>query len=244
MPRFAVSFRDVQTIFIMIVMDKDLLAYFSGFITEERNSLFNKVLDERTRYITIALENIYQPQNASAAMRSVDCFGLQDVHVIENSNSFEVDREVAMGSTKWLNVSRYNKGKDNTLEAIKNLRTNGYRIIATTPHEGDTNLEDFDLSKGKVALFFGTELTGISDTVKNEADEFLKIPMHGFTESFNISVSASVILHHLTLKLRQSDINWKLSEEDRLAVKLEWMRRCIKSSPLIEQEYYDKFKQK
>lgn len=231
-------------IFNGVFMDKDLLAYFSGFITEERNNLFDRVLAKRSKYITIALENIYQPQNASAAMRSVDCFGLQDVHVIENSNSFEIDREVAMGSTKWLNVHRYNEGEDNSMQAISALRANGYRIVATTPHEGDTNLEDFDLNKGKVALFFGTELTGISDTVKNEADEFLKIPMHGFTESFNISVSASVILHHLTLKLRQSSIDWKLSENDRLAIKLEWMRRCIKSSPLIEQEYYEKLNQK
>lgn len=220
--------------------DKDLLAYLSGFITEERNSVLDRVLHERTNYITIALENIFQPQNASAVMRSVDCFGLQDVHVIENSNNFEVDTEVAMGSTKWLNMHRYNEGDNNTMEAIKKIRAEGYRIVATTPHEGDTNLEDFDLNKGKVALFFGTELTGISDTIRNEADEFLKIPMYGFTESFNISVSASIILHHLTLKLRQSNIDWRLSEEDKIATKLEWLRRCIKSAPLIEQEYYEK----
>lgn len=225
-------------------MDNDFLAYLSGFITEERNQLFDKVLAERTDYITIALENIFQPQNANAAMRSVDCFGLQDVHVIENSNTFEVDREVAMGSTKWLNVHRYSEGEDNSITAIQKLRNDGYRIVATSPHEGDTNLEDFDLHKGKIALFFGTELTGISDTVKNEADEFLKIPMYGFTESLNISVSAAIILHHLTWKLRQSDISWQLSEEEKMRTKLEWMRRHIKSAPLIEKEYYEKQNQK
>ncbi|MFV0291155.1 MAG: TrmH family RNA methyltransferase [Mangrovibacterium sp.] len=220
-------------------MDKELLAYLCSFLNDKRNALFDKVLHERTRYITVALENIFQPQNANAAMRSVDCFGVQDVHIIENGNTFEVDREVAMGSTKWLNVHRYNEGNNNTMAAISTIREQGYRIVATSPHEGDTNLEDFDLNKGKVALFFGTELTGISDTIKNEADEFLKIPMYGFTESFNISVSASIILHHLSLKLRNSSINWRLSEEELVETKLEWVRRCLKSAPLIEQKYFE-----
>ena len=221
-------------------MDYQLVDYLSGFITDERNELFERILDQRTTYLTVVLENIYQPQNASAAMRSVDCFGLQDAHVIENSNSFEVDREVAMGATKWLNVKSYNKKEDNSLDAIRSLRQKGYRIVATTPHESDTNLEDFDLRKGKAAFVFGTELTGISEVVKNEADEFLKIPMYGFTESFNISVSAAVILHHLTWKLRNDpEIDWHLTPEERAAIKLEWLRRTIKSSDLIEEEYYE-----
>ncbi|WP_372772852.1 TrmH family RNA methyltransferase [Mangrovibacterium sp.] len=220
-------------------MDYQLIDYLSEFITPERNELFERILDQRTRYISIVLENIFQPQNASAAMRSVDCFGLQDAHVIENGNIFEVDREVAMGATKWLNVKKYNQKEENSLDAIRHLRKQGYRIVATTPHEGDTNLEDFDLRKGKVALFFGTELTGISEVVKEEADEFLKIPMYGFTESFNISVSAAVILHHLTLKMRSdSSINWQLTKEERAEIKLCWLRRTIKSSDLIEEKYH------
>jgi len=224
-------------------MDYQLVNYLSEFITKDRNDVFERVLDMRTRYLTIVLENIFQPQNASAVMRSVDCFGLQDAHVIENSNSFEVDREVAMGSTKWLNVKRYSAKDDNSLDSIRELRKQGYRIVATTPHEGDTNLEDFDLRKGKVALFFGTELTGISDVVKEEADEFLKIPMYGFTESFNISVSAAVILHHLTLKLRNDpEIDWRLTKEERAEIKLSWLRRSIKSSGMIEEKYYQQLK--
>lgn len=221
-------------------MDYQLIEYLSGFITDERNELFERILDQRTRYLTIALEDIYQPQNASAVLRSVDCFGLQDAHIIENNNRFNIDREVAMGATKWLSLKKYSKTENNSLEAIRNLRSKGYRIVATTPHEGDVCLDNFDLKKGPAALFFGTELTGISDTVKNEADEFLKIPMYGFTESFNISVSAAVILHHLTLKLRtESDTDWHLSLEDRADIKLTWLRSTIKSSKLIEQQYYE-----
>ncbi len=222
-------------------MDGQLVEYLSRFQTPERVALYDKVLGQRTRYLTVALEDIFQPQNASAVLRSVDCFGIQDVNVIENRNSFEVDREVSLGATKWLSLTRFSNNENNSLEAIHSLRKKGYRIVATTPHEGDTNLEDFDLTKGKVALFFGTELTGISDIVKGEADEFLKIPMHGFTESFNISVSAAIIMHYLTYKLRaQTDIDWHLTMKEQQELKLSWLRRSIKKSELIEEEFRSK----
>jgi tRNA (guanosine-2'-O-)-methyltransferase len=219
-------------------MDHQLINFLSGFLTDERHELFNKILDQRTRYLTVVLEDIFQPQNASAVLRTVDCFGLQDVHVIENRNQFNVDREVAMGASKWLDVKKYAEKENNSLNAVRQLREQGYRIVATTPHEGDTNLEDFDLKNGKAALIFGTELTGITDIIKNEADEFLKIPMYGFTESFNISVSAAIILHHLTLKLRQSeDIPWKLDDDEKAEIKLSWIRRTLKRSELLEKRY-------
>lgn len=222
------------------LMDYQLIEYLSECLTPERKELFERVLELRTRYLTVVLEDIFQPQNASAVLRTVDCFGLQDVHVIENRNHFTVDREVAMGASKWLTVKKYKNTENNSLNAIKHLRRQGYRIVATSPHEGDTKLEDFDLEKGKAALIFGTELTGISEVVQNEADEFLKIPMHGFTESFNISVSAAIILHHLTLRMRANPaINWNLSDEDQAAIKLSWIKRTLKRSDLLEQRYQE-----
>ena len=220
-------------------MDLQLVKFLSNFLTAERHDLFNRILEQRTRYLTVVLEDIFQPQNASAVLRTVDCFGLQDVHVIENRNKFNVDREVAMGASKWLNVKKYSDKKHNSLDAIQYLKKQGYRIVATTPHEGDTNLEDFNLGKGKAALVFGTELTGITDVVQKEADEFLKIPMYGFTESFNISVSAAIILHHLTQQLRQSEeIGWKLTEDEKTEIKLSWVRRTLKRSELLEKRYH------
>jgi tRNA (guanosine-2'-O-)-methyltransferase len=125
------------------------------------------------------------------------------------------------------------------LAAIKRLKKDGYRIVATTPHLNDQELPDFDLSLGKTALVFGTELEGISEAVLKEADEFLKIPMFGFTESFNISVSAAVVMHHLTDKLRRSEINWKLTEEEKVEKKIEWIRSTLKKSELIEQRFWE-----
>lgn len=219
-------------------MNQQLIDFLSGHLTPRRLALFNKVLQERTRYLTVVLEDIYQPQNASAVLRSCDCFGIQDVHIIENRNEFTVDREVAMGASKWLNLKKYNQHEHNSLEAIRALKAQNYRIVATCPHSTDQQLHNFDLSKGKAALVFGSELPGISDVIRNEADEFVKIPMYGFTESFNISVSAAIVLHHLTLKLRDnSNINWGLSEAEKQEIKLEWTRRSLKRADLLEQHF-------
>lgn len=221
-------------------VNQQLISHLSNYLTEERFALFNKVADQRTDYITIVLEDIFQSQNASAVLRTCDCFGIQNVHVIENRNTFDDDTEVSMGSSKWLTLNRYNHVENNTESALQSLKNKGYRIIATTPHENDVELQNFDLSKGKCAFVFGTELKGISKKVINNADEFLKIPMYGFTESFNISVSAAIILHHLTLRLRESDLNWKLSFDERNALLLRYLMKSIKGSKLIVENFLTK----
>jgi len=214
--------------------------YLSSCVTEERLFQFNRVLDYRTRYITLALEDIYQPQNASAVLRTCDCFGIQDIHIIENYNTFNVDTEVALGAHKWVSFHHYNSLKQNTLSTIHHLKKQGYRIVATTPHSKDVMLDQFDLNSGKVALFFGTELNGLSKIVLEHADEFLKIPMFGFTESFNISVSAAVILHHLTQKLHQSTLDWRLSDNEKELILFDWLCKTIKRSDLIVASYCEK----
>ena len=219
-------------------MNQELINYLAQYLTEKRFAILNKIIQNRTRYLTVVLEDIYQSQNASAVLRSCDCFGIQDVHVIENRNKFDVNPKVALGSSKWLSIHSYKEGVNNTRDAILNLKANGYRIVATTPHDNDVHLEDFDLLDGKSALVFGTELEGISEEVKNNADVFLKIPMYGFTESFNISVSAAIILHHLTLKLHESKINWQLSANERDKLLTTWLGTSIKGSDLIIKEFY------
>ncbi|GAB7087748.1 RNA methyltransferase [Marinifilum fragile] len=223
-------------------MEKDLLVrsiqFLEEFATEKRKNLINENVDNRTRYITVALENIFQPQNASAVIRSCDCFGIQDLHVIENSNEYNINPDVVMGASKWVDLYRYNKNKDNTLDTIKSLKEKGYRIVATTPHTKDVLLPDFDLSKGKSVFFFGTELTGLSDVVMDHADEFVKIPMYGFTESFNISVSAALVLNHLATEVRRTKVNWQLSEQEKLELKLDWLKKSVRrGDKLLEEQF-------
>lgn len=221
-------------------MNKKLLNYLSGYLTPQRIKLFDKNLEMRTRHITVVLEDIYQSQNASAVLRTCDCFGIQDVHIIENRNDFMVNKEIAMGSSKWLTLHKYNNPQDNSIKTIKTLKSKGYRIVATTPHLNDQELHDFDISREKTALIFGSEKPGITNDIMQEADEFLKIPMYGFTESFNISVSAAIILHHLSLKMRNTkDLNWQLSSREKEEIKLEWVKKNIKKCELIEKRFWE-----
>ena len=220
----------------------ELLNYLSPHITPERLNLFNRVIEQRTKYITVVLEDIYQSQNASAVLRSCDCFGIQDVHIIENRNEFQLDTEVSLGSSKWLNLIKYNEEANNSLAAIKKLKSEGYKIVATTPHTNDQQLPDYDITSGKTALVFGSEKPGISEIIMNEADEFLKIPMFGFTESFNISVSAAIVLYQLTDKLHNSDINWQLTDKEKIDIQIEWIKKTIKRSELIEKRFWEERK--
>lgn len=226
--------------FLSLFMDEELLEYLQKFVTGRRIELFDRILDMRTKFITLALEDIYQSNNASAVLRTCDCFGIQDVHVIENRNEYLLNTEVSLGAEKWLDIYKYSSEEHNSLSALKNLKEQGYRIVATTPHRDDVLLRDFDIEKGKVAVFFGTELSGLSDSILQNADEFLKIPIYGFSESYNISVSAALILQVLVHKLHNSEINWKISTEEKNRIKLEWLRKTIKKADLIEKKFLER----
>ena len=203
------------------------------FVTEERFAKFLDVLKYRTRYATVVLEDIYQPHNASAVLRSCELFGVQDIHIIENRNKYNPNPDVAVGASKWLNLIKYNGKENNTIDAIKKLKSQGYRIVATTPHRNDTELKEFDIERGKFALVFGSEMPGISDIVFENSDEFLRIDMYGFTESFNISVSVAIVLHYLIEKLHKSDINWQLTEKEKKEILLKWLKNSVKDADNI-----------
>lgn len=215
----------------------DLIGHLSTFITEKRLALFRQVLEERTRYITVLLEDIYQSQNASAVLRTCDCTGIQDVHIVEQDNEYEINRDVALGSNQWLSLHYYNTGTDNISLAVEVLKNKGYRIVATSPHKEGQSPELLDLEKGKVALLFGTELNGLSDRALELADEYMQIPMVGFTESYNISVSAALALYVLRKRLESSAVDWKITGEEKNVLLLDWLRHSIKMSAEIEKKF-------
>lgn len=217
----------------LVFMEQELINYLTSFLSENRLATFQRSLSFRTRYITVVLEDIYQSQNANAVLRSCDCFGIQDVHIIENQNKFSEYINVTRGSSNWIDLYHYKREENNTLDAINQLKGKGYTIIATSPHSDSIELENFDLSIGKSAFVFGNEKRGISDIVKKNADYCMKIPMFGFTESLNLSVSVAIILHHLTSKLKASSINWVLSKKEQDDIMLNWLKKSIKSGDLL-----------
>ncbi|MCW5517093.1 TrmH family RNA methyltransferase [Muriicola sp. Z0-33] len=214
------------------MVDVQLLDYLEGFISEERKERFLNVLKMRTKYITVAAEDVFQMHNTSALIRSCEVFGIQEAHVIEGRFGNRLDKNIAMGAQQWVDVYRY---KDTT-DCLTALRQEGYKIIATTPHEDSCMLQDFKL-EGKTALFFGTEKEGLSSSVLNAADGYLKIPMVGFTESLNVSVSVAIILQQLSRQLRASDLPWPLLEPEILEKRLDWTRKSIKSIDKIMDRY-------
>lgn len=209
-------------------MKEKLLHHLETFITERRSNLIDQVLNNRTRYLTVVLEDIYQTHNASAVLRTCDCFGIQDVYIIENRNKYRLNPDVTLGSDKWLDLFRYRKYDNNSLEAINHLKNKGYRIVATMPRSDSRSIDEFDIGRGKAAIFFGTELTGLSDNIIQNADERIFIPMFGFTESFNLSVSAAIILYNLTNRLRRTSIEWHLTFQEKTEQKIKWIKKGLK----------------
>lgn len=220
-------------------MDKGLLDYLYAFITDNKKEKIDAALNERTQHISVVLENIYQSHNASAVLRSCEVFGIQNVNIIENNNTFTLHPKIVMGATKWLSLARFDRGENNTLDCINDLKKKNYRIIATSPYAEET-IESLDL-QNPIAFMFGTELTGLSDQALELADGYVKIPMYGFTESFNISVSASILLYEITRRLRSENIQWKLTEDEKKHLKYKWVKKILKNSDRIEQEYHNKF---
>jgi tRNA (guanosine-2'-O-)-methyltransferase len=211
-------------------------------VTDRRLRRMEEILAQRSRWIATVVEDIYQPHNGSAVLRSCDAFGVQDVHIIENRNRYHVNPGVELGTAQWLSLYRYTAGvpagattdpEEQTRTAVATLHRLGYRVAAMTPHRDDTLLPDLDLTRGPVALLFGSEKEGLSPTALELADEYVRIPMRGFVESLNISVSAAVSMESLSRRLRSSSIAWALSERDRLTILARWLRRSVRHAGLI-----------
>jgi len=221
------------------MIDKDIISILSGLITEKRLNRFEEILAKRMKYFVIGLEDIYQSQNASAVLRTCECFGIQDIHIIENYNPYNINPMVVKGSDKWLTIHRYNQNENNSYEAVKMLKSEGYRIVATSLNTKSVDLDDFDVERGKFIVMFGNEHQGVSNCIMKYADEYLKIPMCGFTQSLNISVSAGIIISHLTQKIKNSDIKWQLTSDENEYLLAEWLKNSVKNSQMIINRFYE-----
>ncbi|MEM8857467.1 MAG: RNA methyltransferase [Chloroflexota bacterium] len=239
-------------------LKQDLANWLAEFVTPQRNALIEKVLSQRTRHFTAVLENIFQPHNASAVLRSCDIFGIQDVHIIEDRFEYTVNPDVAMGASRWLTLHRYGepeplpepgmrgmraymeevaKRPSSTAGCLKQLKQDGYTIVATSLRPGAVSLNDLPTDR-PLAICFGTEETGLSDEAHDLADTFMTIPMHGFTQSFNISVSAALTFQKLTNQLRQSNTAWKIPSEQRLDILVDWLLKSATRGEALARQFF------
>ncbi len=219
---------------------KALTQYLEGFVSERRLGRLKEVLEERTNHVTVVLEDVYQSHNFSAVLRSADIFGIQSINFIENRNKYKISEDVSMGSTQWLTLNRYQKHENNTKACLSELKTKGYKIVATSLHKNSVSLSELDVTQ-PIALVFGTELTGITKDVEDMADEFVKLPMYGFTESFNISVCAALCMYELSTKIRKEVPNYHLSDLEKEDIYIEWLKASVKKNDLIIKEFDDKY---
>ncbi len=216
--------------------NKFVLMEFYEIITSNKITLFDRIASERTRYLTIALENIYQEHNASAVLRTCDCFGIQDLQVIEKDNQYQIQRDIAMGSGRWVDLHNFSDELRPTETCISALKEQGYQIVATSPHADAYDVHDIPIDK-PLAFFFGTEKDGLSEDMMNAADLHVRIPMYGFTESFNISVSVAILLQTIRQRLEMSEHQWKLSEDEQIALKIQWCEKIVSGGEAVGKEF-------
>lgn len=216
---------------------RERIDYLSSFMLEERFATLRRALAMRTDYITVLTENMFHEHNASAIVRHCEAFGVQNIHTVEELCPFSPTLNIVLGTDKWIDIHRH----ATTSEALAALRKEGYRIVATTPHHKSCTPETFDVTKGKFALVFGTEKTGVTDEVMAEADEFLQIPMCGMVDSLNVSASAAILIYMLSERMRRECEGWQFDEERHIRTLYDWCRYAVKDSErLLERKFLEK----
>jgi len=201
--------------------DPALLAYLESFLTDSRRDLINRIASQRIGSLHIVLEDIFQGHNASAVLRS-----------------FQANSEIALGANKWLSLHRHAaQPTDNTSPCLQSLKTQGFKIVGTALTEKSIPLPDLNIDQ-PIALCFGTEGSGLSETALNLVDEVVQIPMYGFTQSFNISVSVAICLSQLTTRLRQRN-DWQLPQNTIERIRSQWIRKSLKSPDALERRFFE-----
>ncbi len=247
--------------------------FLAEYIPQRKQDLFRSVLQKRTRYLTVVLEDVYNTHNASACLRSCECFGIQDVHLVEIRNEYATNKDISVGAPRWLSLHQYrgNTGQ-NSQDCLRHLKSAGYHIVATTPQQVNreqddsrripvvrpdmvqpsstsdnlddgvstvTTLDNYPLNQ-KTAILFGNEKEGLTKTAFELADEFLTIPLCGFTESLNLSVSVAVCLFELTRRLHNSKFDWQLSQEEQEELYATWITQMVGDKlPLYERRFHE-----
>lgn len=224
-------------------IDQGLIEYLGQYITDHKKKVMEDVLSKRTRFFTVVLEDIFKPHNASAVLRTCDCFGIQDVHVIEKTKEYKINPFVTRGASQWVDLKKYfNPDGSGVKDCFSHLRKNGYKIYATSPEANSKTIEEINPNE-KLALVFGNEHEGVSEEVIQNADALVHIPMLGFTESFNISVAASIFLHHLIQHADSKNLaGFYLNDTEQEELRLQWYKSVVKNSDIHEKVFLDSLK--
>ena len=208
------------------------ISFLEQHISAHRLQKIKSVLAQRTRHLTVVLENLYHPENGNAVMRSVECFGLQEMYVVQEKYDWKYSLKIARGAAKWTDVHTFGHENGGAAACYQQLRERGYQLVATDPQPGSCTAQNLDISR-PVALIFGTESTGVAPETLAMADARIHIPMVGFTESFNISVSAGILLAQLRQRLEVEVPNWQLNEVDQITIYADWLVKSVRHADAL-----------
>lgn len=210
----------------------EIISILSPYVSEHKQALLDEVSQRRTRHLTLVFEDIERPHNISAVLRTAECMGIQDVHFIRNRNDYKLNPGISKGAAKWLTLHHHRDaltGRENLENAFAQLRADNYRILATSLDESAVSIHDVQPDQ-PTAIVFGTEDRGISAEAAQMADGLVHIPMPGFTQSLNLSVSAAIII---TLLMNHRKPDWFISGKERQALLAEWYQRSVYASDKI-----------
>ena len=214
-------------------MKKISIKELSPFLTADRKKRIEEVLSYRTKGISILLEDIYQSHNISAVLRTCDNLGIQNLYIIQDLNRMVLSKNISLGSEKWITLNIKAKGIKKK-DYIKSLKKEGFKIISTVPplREQSIPLDKFKIKK-KMLICFGNEEKGLSEEILEHSDGLISIPMRGFNESYNISVSCAIIMNHLIDDAQRNNKLTKLNNNEINELRYEWYLKSIKNSSKI-----------
>jgi tRNA (guanosine-2'-O-)-methyltransferase len=200
----------------------DDIASLEARLTPRRVQLLRELAAKRSRFYCMVLEDLVDPHNISAVIRTSEVFGLQDVHIIEEVNAYEINKSVLKGSFKWMNLYRY-KQRSTCMDLLK---SKGYQIAVASTNTS-TPIYEIDLDK-PTAFYMGSERFGNHPETLEKADVHFILPQYGITESMNVSVAAGVLMTHLECHMRaKSREQFCLNSFEQEKILLEWYKRHV-----------------
>jgi tRNA (guanosine-2'-O-)-methyltransferase len=186
-------------------------AALEQMVNAERQARLKAILAARLDSPAFILEDVHDPHNISAALRTIEGLGLHRMFVIEANTSFEINTRVTQGADKWLDIQRFGD-----IEAcMRAVRAEGYRVLSTAM-DAEATVDDIDWSQ-PVAVVMGNERDGVSPSLEAHVDQRFRVPMAGFSQSFNVSVATALIAYAATRHIRgtPAEDTLALTEEQR-----------------------------
>ena len=184
-------------------------------VLQKRIDRIRNVVENRQENLIVVLEDVHDPHNASAILRTCDALGIQNVwfafETEQRYNPGKIGKASSSSANKWLDFAVF----DSSASCIEALKQQGYSIVVTALTDASVSLMEYRAGNGKIAVVVGNEHRGVSDAMLAASDTVLQIPMFGFVQSLNVSVATAIVLWEITRQRRQQGTECLIPEEKK-----------------------------